>query len=391
MSTPISVTDRVQAIAISATKRMPMIAAEVGGCVSLGQGVPSFATPPHIVDAVCRALKDQPDAGKYSLQPGMPALRQAISGFLQSSKNCAFNPDTEIGVTVGAMEALLCAMLTVVGPGDEVIIPSPSYPSHVEQVVLAQGKPVPVQVDPATHFLDPEAVAAAVTPRTRALILCNPSNPLGSVIDQASLETLCELALVNNFVIISDETYDCLVYGVDEPKSPASLPGMQHHVIMVSSFSKKYALTGWRVGFMAASKHWMAELLKVHDCTAICAPTPSQHAALAALTGPQDCAAQMKKELAKRRTLACKRLDSMGEAFSYVKPGGAFYVMARYHFTDMDSNRLAEKLIREAKVVAIPGDSFGPGGEESLRLSYGGKEAEINAAFDRLEKYVAGA
>ncbi len=386
------VSQRVQNIRISATKLMPMLAAKVGGCVSLGQGVPSFATPPHIAEAVCRALRDDAAVGKYSLQPGMPALRRAIAERLATEKAFAVDPETEIGVTVGAMEALLMTVLTVVDRGDEVIVPSPGYASHTEQVLMAEGVPVHVPLRAADWGLDVDAIRAAVTERTRAIILCNPGNPTGTVYDEADIRSLCALALERNFVIISDETYDFMVFDAagnpaPMPFSPASLPEMRNHVICINSFSKKYALTGWRVGYVAADAGWMAELLKVHDAAAICAPTVSQYAALAALTGPQDCVDAMRQSLAVRRALTCAALDAMPDHFSYVAPRGAFYVMARYLFTDAPSAEVAPRILNEAKVITIPGGAFGPQGEGHLRLSFGGDEQELAECFARLRAW----
>ncbi len=385
---------RVQNIRISATKLMPMLAARVGGCVSLGQGVPSFATPPHIAEAVCRALRDEPSIGKYSLQPGLPALREAIASRLEQDKGFVVDPDTEVGVTVGAMEALLMAMLTIVDRGDEVIIPSPGYASHAEQVLMAEGMPVYVPLRAHDWGLDVAAIRAAVTDRTRAVILCNPGNPTGTVYDEADVRALCALALERDFVIISDETYDFMVFDAagnpgPMPFSPASLPEMRNHVLCINSFSKKYALTGWRVGYVAADKTWMDELLKVHDAAAICAPTVSQFAALAALNGPQDCVAAMQQALAARRALTCSALDGMNGYFSYVAPRGAFYVMARYSGS-IPSPEMARRILEEARVITIPGASFGPEGEGHLRLSFGGDEQELAECFRRLAAWAEG-
>lgn len=384
---------RVQNIRISATKLMPMLAARIGGCVSLGQGVPSFPTPPHIAEAVSRALRDEPGIGKYSLQPGMPVLREVIAGRLAEEKGFAVDPVTEVGVTVGAMEALLMTMLTVVDRGDEVIIPSPGYASHAEQVLMAEGVPVHVPLRAADWGLDVDAIRAAVTERTRAVILCNPGNPTGTVYNEADVRALCALALERDFVIISDETYDFMVYDAagnpaPMPFSPASLPEMRDHVICINSFSKKYALTGWRVGYVAADKCWMDELLKVHDAAAICAPTVSQYAALAALTGPQDCVDAMRTALCLRRAQTCAALDGMAEHFSYVAPRGAFYVMARYRFSHAPSPEVARRILEEARVITIPGGSFGSEGEGHLRLSFGGEQEELAECFGRLGAWV---
>ena len=314
---------RVRQIKISATKEMPMIAAKVGGCVSLGQGVPSFATPPHVAEAVARALRDDPAAGKYSLQPGMPALRRAVADLLRAEKDLPADAEREVAITVGGMEALLCAMLTLVGPGDEVIVPEPFYPSHVEQILMAEGTPVFAPLRRTDWGLDVDAVAAAITPRTKAVIVSSPHNPTGAVFAKKDLLRLGELALKHGIFIICDDTYDALAY--DGPDaltvkggaySLASEPDLRHLLVGVFSFSKRFALTGWRVGFMWAREELLGHMLKIHDAAAICAPSISQIAALASLTGPQDVYAGFKKTLENRRDLLCARLDAMSAAFS---------------------------------------------------------------------------
>jgi len=384
----LSFSRRVGRIRISETKLMPMIAAEVGGCVSLGQGVPSFPTPEHVVDAVCRALREDHSAGKYSLQPGMPALREAVAGLLEREKGLRVDPRAEVVITVGAMEALLCAVLALVEEGDEVLMPSPAYASHVEQVLLAGGVPVPVPVGPGWG-LDAAALEAAVTPRTRAIVFSNPCNPTGAVFGERELRELARVAERHDLYVITDETYDSLVYDGPTAPSVAALPGLAGRCVLVNSFSKRFALTGWRVGYAWAGAPIMDQMLKVHDCTAICAPTVAQHAALAALDGPQDVFAAMREALAERRELACKRLDALAGALDYVRPAGAFYIMARTLFTPEPSRRVAERLIREARVITIPGSTFGAAGEGHLRLSYGAAPEELEEAFDRLARWVS--
>lgn len=378
---------RVRNIAASATKEMAIIAARLGGCVSLGQGVPSFGTPAHIIEAVTRVLKEDPGSGKYSLQTGMPVLRQEIASYLLREKNIEIDPDKEVCVTVGGMEALLATVLTVVDQHDEVILPTPTYASYIEQIHLAGGTPVHVPLT-GEWGLDLEAIQSAVTPRTRAIMLCNPGNPTGTVFSDTETIALCELALEHNFVVITDEAYDYIVYGGSSPCSPLGMTRFRDNVISVYSLSKKYALTGWRVGWVAAAAGWMEQIMKVHDATAICAPTPSQHAALAALKGDQESVSAMREKLVDRKELCCSRLDSLSDYFSYIPPKGAFYVMAKYLFSDDPSQDVAIRLLQEAKVVTIPGGAFGEGGEGHLRISFGGEPGEINEAFDRIEKWL---
>ncbi len=379
---------RVRNISPSATKEMAVIAAGIDNCVSLGQGIPSFATPPHILEAVIKVLKENPGCSKYSLQTGMPELRKSIGRYLFSQKNITLDPERELCVTVGGIEALLATIMTVVDQGDEVILPSPTYASYTEQIMLAGGVPKFVPLTD-TWGLDLEAVGRAINPRTRAVILCNPGNPTGTVFPDSQILALCRLAVANNFVIITDEAYDYLIYDGHAPLSPLSVEEFRNNVISIYSLSKKYALTGWRIGWVAAAKGWMRQIMKVHDATTICASTPSQYAALAALEGEQDCVVKMREELIKRKNLCCRRLDKLSEYFSYVPPKGAFYVMAKYLFSDASSQEVAVRLLEEAKVITIPGGPFGKGGENHLRLSFGGEPAVIDEAFDRIEHWLS--
>nr|WP_321464649.1 pyridoxal phosphate-dependent aminotransferase [uncultured Desulfobulbus sp.] len=378
---------RVGNIAVSATKAMAEKAALRGDCVSLGQGVPSFATPGEVVVQITEMLATNPACGKYTLQTGMLALRRRIARQLSEEQGISIDPEREICLTVGAMEGLLAALMSLVDPGDEVILPSPTYASYTEQIHLCGGVPVyaPLNTD---WSLDLEAIARAITPKTRALMLCNPGNPTGNLIGNREVMELCALALKHNFVLIFDATYDYLVYGRAMPLNPLSLPQYREHVVSVSSLSKKFALTGWRIGWVTATESLMEGIMKVHDAATICAPTPSQFAALAALDMDGQWLEECRRQLDCRRQLCCQRLDALGDYFSYVPPQGAFYVMARYLFSDRPSHEVADSLLDGARVITIPGGSYGPGGEGHLRLSFGGEETEINAAFDRIEAWL---
>lgn len=383
----LAISRRVRAIAPSATKNMAIEAARIGGCVSLGQGVPSFATPPAVLEAVCATLRTDPASGKYSLQTGMPALRQRLARLLSEDKNIQADPETEICVTVGGMEALLCTVLTLVDEGEEVILPSPTYASYIEQILLAGGRPVFAPLN-SRWGLDIEALQQAITAKTRAIILCTPGNPTGNALSNDEMRAICELARQHGLYLICDETYDYLVYDGIRRISPLSLPEYRERVVLISSLSKKYALTGWRVGWVTAPHALMAQIMKVHDATAICAPTPSQHAALAALEVGSQWLDETRAALIRRRDLCCRRLERLGGFFSFVPPQGAFYIMARYLFSTDDAHTVACRILREALVITIPTGGFGQGGEGHLRLSFGGEEAEIEEAFNRLENWL---
>ena len=379
---------RVSTIAVSATKAMAAKAAPLRNVVSLGQGVPSFATPPQVIEKIAHLLSSTPACGKYTLQNGMADLREKIAANLLKEQGLSVDPQEEICITVGAMEGLLATLMSLVDPGDEVILPTPSYASYIEQVQLCGGLPVyaPLRAD---WSIDLETIEAAITPRTRALMLCNPGNPTGNVIPNETVTALADLAVAHNFVLILDATYDYLVYDHEAICNPFKLSPYRNHLACVSSFSKKYGLTGWRVGYVLAAPHLMEGIMKVHDATTICAPTPSQFAALAALDLTGDWLENCLKKLKLRKELCCQRLDALAEFFDYVPPQGAFYVMGRYRFSKEPSHRVAESLLTKAGVITIPGASYGPGGEGHLRLSFGGEEDEINAAFDRIASYLS--
>ena len=384
------ISKRVRQITISAIKEMPLLASRLEGCVSLGQGIPSFSTPLHIREAVWKVMQDEPDSGKYSLGPGLPVLRRAVSNYLRSQRGVEADPESEICITVGAMEGLSAALLTLVDRGDEVILPSPNYASHIEQVLLAEGVPVFAPLDGTTWQLDPDAMRKAITPKTKAIVLCNPHNPTGANFSRESLEAVALLALEHDLFIIADETYDFLVYDGEPFCSLTSFPEIRDRLIAVFSFSKKYAMTGWRVGFVFAPGEIMDHIMKVHDAVAICAPTLSQFAALAALEGPQVRVEVMRGTLQARRDLAIEKLERMRDQFSVIRPRGAYYLMAKFDVPGVDSMTYALKLLNEARVITIPGAAFGPHGEHHLRMSFGGTEAELIEAFGRIEKWLVG-
>jgi aminotransferase len=386
---------RVAQIAVSAIKQMPLLASQVEGCVSLGQGIPSFATPPFIREAVIEGLRKNDSIGKYSLQPGVPELKIEIAKRLQQTKGIPVNPETDVFVSCGAMEALAAGIATIIERGDEVLLSSPNYSSHIEQILFAEGKPVFVpSIEEAGWSLDIEGFRRAITPMTKAILICCPMNPTGAVFSEQELSAIAQLALDNNLYVIVDEAYDFLVYDDQPYFSLASIPELQHNIIAAYSFSKMFCMTGWRVGYMYASQRIIDQVLKVHDAFAICAPTISQYAALTALKatdgkqGKGDLFIQeLTNALDLRRQLICQRLDNLSHIFSYQKPKGAYYIFPKIMLEGINSMEMALKLLYEAKVITIPGNGFGPTGEGHIRLSFGGTEQQINRAFDRLDEW----
>ena len=387
---------RVAQITVSAIKQMPVLAAQVGGCVSLGQGIPSFNTPRFIREAVVRELlDDESKIGKYSMQPGLPELKTEVARDLKRTRGIDIDPVNEIFISCGGMESLAAGIATVIERGDEVILPSPTYASHIEQVLFAEGIPkfVPL-LEEGGWKIDVAAMRRAITRKTKAIVLCNPINPTGTIFAEEELRAIAALVLEHNLFIITDEAYDFLVYDGRPFFSLLSIPELKERIIGVCSFSKRYCMTGWRVGYMYACAPLIQQVLKVHDAFAICAPTVSQYAALAALKatngkdGPGDeSVRQLREALSCRREIVCRRLDKLADTFSYVKPSGGYYVFPRLP-AGVQSMDYAIRLLHEAKVITIPGAAFGPTGEGHIRMSFGAAEEELEEAFDRLERFV---
>jgi aminotransferase len=364
---------RTASIQVSAIKQLPVIASQLPNTISLGQGIPDVPTPGYIRDGVIELLRTTVDVNKYSLQPGLPALRQTLAERLQRSVD-------EICITAGAMEGLLSTLFSVIDPGDEAIVFDPGYASHIEQIKLADGVPVFVP--------NCAALAAAITNKTKVIIVCQPGNPTGAVLSAADLKLISDLAIQHNLVIISDETYDFLVYDNVPYSSLLTIPEIQDRLVVTKSFSKQYAMTGWRVGYVVAPIAIIQEIFKVHDANVICAPAISQYAALIALTGqPYPDDVDIKQVLTERRAVICAELDLLPDLFSYEKPQGAYYILAKYLKTNLSSWDFCLKLLYETGVITIPGSAFGPSGEGHIRFAFGGKPSDIQQAFERIKQW----
>jgi aminotransferase len=369
---------RVRSITVSPIKEMAILAAEVPDVVSLGWGLPDYRTPEHIRQAIAdAALREY-------------ALRVAIAKRLRERHGLDLDPNNELLITAGSMAALLTSMLAVVESGDEVLLLSPCFSSHQEQVRLAEGVPVFVPlIEEEGWRLDVDAVARAITPRTKVIVVCSPANPTGTVFTEAELRCLAELALKHGLIVISDEAYAFLVYDDRPFFSLDQIIGLRSNLVGCYSFSKEYAMTGLRVGYVHAPRRIIDNVLKVHDAFVICAPTLGQLAVLAALKAPEDSAAELRAGFGRRRDLICERLARLGDTCSFEEPQGAYYVFPRFHGLDFGSIELALRLLYEAKVVTVPGIAFGPEGEDHLRLSFCGSEEGIDEAFDRIEAWLA--
>ena len=378
---------RVMDISKSAIHEMTRLSKEVEDVAFLSWAKPTSDTPEHIKQAAISAISDGL-VGGYSENSGLPALRQEIVAKLKRDNNVDANP-SQIMVTVGAIEGLAAAVMAVVDPGDEVILPTPTYSTHIRQVVIASGKPVLVPaIEQEGFVLDIEGIKNAITRRTKAIMYSSPSNPTGTVFSKQQLRELAKVALDNDLTVITDEAYEYFTYDGHEHFSIASIPEMRKHAVSCYTFTKTYAMTGWRIGYLHADEELIPQITKAHIPFAICAPVVSQYAALAALQGAQDCVARFRDHYRAMRDLMCARLDTMDSVFEYQKPHGSYLMFPRILLEEgKDSATFCKRLLKQARVSATPGIAFGPTGEGHLRLSFCVPEEEINKAFDRMEAF----
>ena len=377
---------------LSPIKAVELEASRLPDVVSLAQGIPSFDTPEPIKRFAAQKIAEGACA-KYSLTPGLPELREAIAEQLEH-EGMRYDPDGEIIVTCGSIEAITASLLATVEPGDEVILASPTYASYIPAIRLARATPRFVALNEDANFdLDPDAIAAAVSRRTRAIVLSNPNNPTGTIYSAAETERMMALADRHGLVVITDEVYKDFVYTSETPGIPAKLPQYREHVVRVCSFSKAYGMTGWRVGFVHTARERAAEILKVHDALVTCAPVVSQYAAIAALELGGPYIEQFRDEFRRRRARIIERLDALPHVFDYQKPNASYFAFPRIKDTvhlARDSRALAHDILHRAHVALVPGAAFGPTGESHLRFCYARELADIDRAFDRLTDYFAG-
>ena len=387
-----NISSRVRKIVISPIKEMSILADAAAQesktkIISFGQGIPYWDTPDNIKRGIVRAL-NKIEAAKYTLEPGITELRELVAKNIERSRRVPKVSKEEVMITVGCQEAVDCAIATVIDPGEEILLPEPAFASHIEQIIQFGGVPkfVPLREKNGWHLSLGEC-ARRITKKTRAVLISNPSNPTGMVYSKSELTALSALARRKNLVIIADETYDFLTYGGAKHFSPASIPWARERTIVCGSFSKKYAMTGYRVGFAYAPEGILYHMLKVHDALAICAPAISQLAAIAALKGPQTSVKTAVRRLAENRKAICRELDALSDILTYEKPMGAYYILAKLKRPNTDSFRLVLKILREASVVVIPGGAFGPTGEGHIRFSFAGKPEEIKTGMRRFRAW----
>ncbi len=378
------VSQRIAQVPPSGIRRFFDIAATMEDVISLGIGEPDFVTPEPILRAGIHSLER--GETHYTSNSGTLELRQAVARQLERLYGVRYDPENEILITVGVSEALYLALTAVVEPGDEVIVPTPCFVSYQPEVVFAGGVPIPLPTRVEDEFqVTAEAVAARVTPHTKALLLGYPNNPTGAVMTRVRLEAIAELAQERDLLVISDEIYDRLVYGGHRHVCLAGLPGMQPRTITLGGMSKNYAMTGWRIGYAAAPAPLLAAMRKIHQYTIMSAPTTAQAAAVEALDHGEEHVRRMVTEYDRRRRRIVSGLNELGlPAF---EPRGAFYAFPSIAAAGMDDETFAQKLLEEEKVAVVPGSAFGADGG-FVRCSYATAYEKIEEALERMRRFM---
>lgn len=375
---------KVIAIKPSGIRKFFDLVSEMQDVISLGVGEPDFDTPWHIRDEGIYAL----EKGRtfYTSNSGLKALRQEISNYIKRTQNILYNPDNEIIVTVGGSEAIDIGIRALVNDGDEVIIPQPSYVSYEPCALLANAKPVIINLKAENEFrLTSDELLNAITEKTKILILPFPNNPTGSIMDKDDLEKIAKVIIEKDIYVMSDEIYSELSYK-DKHVSIASLPQMKERTILINGFSKAYAMTGWRLGYACAPKEIIKQMTKIHQYAIMCAPTTSQYAAVEALKNGDNDVAMMRQSYNQRRRFLLNAFKEMN--LPCFEPFGAFYVFPCIKEFGMTSEEFATRLLQEEKVAAIPGNAFGDSGEGYLRISYAYSLDNLKKAMERLSRFV---
>lgn len=360
------------------------IVSEMDDAISLGVGEPDFDTPWHIREEGIYSL----EKGRtfYTSNAGLKDLKVEICNYLKRRCNVLYDPDQEVMVTVGGSEAIDVALRAMLDPGDEVLIPQPSYVSYTPCTILAGGVPVIIELEEKDEFrLTPEKLLEKLTPKTKILIMPFPNNPTGAIMEKEDLEKIAEIVTEKDLFVISDEIYCELTYK-GEHTTIASLPGMKERTVLINGFSKSYAMTGWRLGYAAAPKDILKQMLKIHQFAIMCAPTTSQYAAISALKNGDEDVQNMRESYNQRRRYLVNALREMG--LDCFEPYGAFYVFPSIKKFGMTSDEFATRLLKEEKVAVVPGTAFGDSGEGFLRISYAYSLENLKIALERIRRFV---
>ena len=382
MRNPLSET--IVTIKPSGIRKFFDIVSEMEDAISLGVGEPDFDTPWHIRDEGIYSL----EKGRtfYTSNAGLKELKVEITKYIKRSQGVSYNADHEVIVTVGGSEAIDIALRAMVDPGDEVLIPQPSYVSYEPCAILAGAKPVIIELKEENEFrLTAQELRDAITDMTKILILPFPNNPTGAIMEKEDLEAIAEIVREKDIFVISDEIYAELTYK-EKHVSIVSLPGMQERTVLINGFSKAYAMTGWRLGYACAPKEIMEQMLKIHQFAIMCAPTTSQYAAVEALRNGDDDVAMMRESYNQRRRFLMHAFKEMG--LKCFEPYGAFYVFPSIKEFGMTSDEFANRLLKEEKVAVVPGTAFGDCGEGFLRISYAYSIESLKIALDKINAFI---
>ena len=375
---------QVNQVSPSGIRKFFDLIASMEGVISLGVGEPDYATPWHIREAAIHSLEKGDTM--YTSNLGMPELRQELARYLLDNYALKYDPNGEILITVGVSEALDLALRAILNPGDEVIIPDPCYVSYDACVILAGGIPVMVPTSKETNFeISPDDIEVRISDRTKAILIGYPANPTGATMPREKLKQIAALAKRYGLLVISDEIYGKISYGV-EHTCFATLPGIKDKTILLSGFSKAYAMTGWRIGYACAPGEIIAAMTKIHQYTMLCAPIMGQVAAIEALKSGDPSTAEMVSEYNRRRLRMVKGLNDIG--LSCFEPKGAFYAFPSIKKTGMTSEEFAERLLVEEKVAVVPGSVFGKCGEGHVRCCYAVSLADIEKALSRMKRFL---
>lgn len=375
---------KVQAIKPSGIRKYFDIAATMGDVISLGVGEPDFPTPANVREAGVRSMTEK--GTRYTSNSGLLELRQAISRYLERRFELPYDPETQVLITVGASEAIDLALRAVVNPGDEVLVPEPTFVSYAPLTIMAGGVPVPVPTYEKDDFrLTAEAIEPLISEKTKAIMLCYPNNPTGAVMEEQDLVAIAEVLRKHKILVISDEIYAELVYGI-EHASIAALPGMYERTVVVSGFSKGFSMTGWRLGYACGPADLIAAMRKIHQYGIMSAPTTAQWAAIEALENGLHAVERMRAEYDERRQFIVQGFRAIG--LSCFEPRGAFYCFPRISDLGMTSDEFCTALLEVERVAVVPGSAFGDSGEGFIRVSYAYSIDSIKKALERIDRFV---
>jgi len=386
LSKRLQVAERLKKIRPSDIRRFFSLTQNLPNVISLGIGEPDFTPPPHVLEAAKQALNE----GKTHYTPslGIPELREALAKKARNDYSLSYNPEGEILVTNGGTEAIFLALLSIINPLDEVLLPDPGFVCYQPDVLLADGVPVSIPLFEKDGFRhDADVVMSRITDKSRVMIVNSPNNPVGHVLSYEEAAGIARIAVERDLIVICDEVYERLVYDGVKHYSLATFPGMRERTIVVNSFSKTYAMTGFRIGYVFGPREVIGQMLLALQYTVACVNGPAQYAAVAALEGPQDFVKDMVKEFDRRRRLIYSGLMGI-KGFRCILPRGAFYIFPNIQDFGKSSDEFAEYLLSEGRVAAVPGSAFGQHGEGYMRFSYATSYNRIEEALDRIERAV---